>query len=160
MTTYFTGGRGYLHIAEKRGSGGLHNVATAIDVERLDSDYLGESNSRDHDGCLVAANHVERVDSAQVHKGRVRYFAPNHARIVQPCARVATTMNEVRVDDAFAPPTASPIRHIYRARCWKSRSPCPATAVDNRICDHLGEVHDSLTKFLTDKLQCVMNVAW
>ena len=74
--------------------------------------------SRACDGHLVAASHVERFDSAQEHKGRIRDPASSHhVHSVQSCERVASNMNEIRIDDIVSP------RYIDQTRCWKSRTP-------------------------------------
>ena len=49
----------------------------------------------------------------------------------------------------------SPFRYIDRTCCWKSRTPCPHTAPEYQSRAHTREIHDSLTKFLADKPQCV-----
>ena len=67
---------------------------------------------RVRDGHLVTVCHVEPVDPAQVHKGSVRDpEALRHVYSVQSFARVASNMDEIRVDDIFSSP------YVDRMRC-------------------------------------------
>ena len=81
-----------------------------------------------------------------------------HDRSMQPCTRVASNINEIRIDDRLLSPdweiVFGPILikfgYIYRTRCWKSRTPGLKSAIYNDLNSvQPREVHDSLTKFLT-----------
>ena len=72
-------------------------------VEPFDPTQVLEGSVRD--GYLAAVLHIERLNPAQVHKGRVRDpIALRHVHRVQPCARVASNMNEIRIDDRSLSP--------------------------------------------------------
>ena len=106
-------------------------------VEHVNPAQVHKSRVR---GCrLVAVDHVERLDPAQVHKGRIRVgrlTAPAHVerldpaqvhegcvsdsdtlpRVhrVQPCTRIASNMDEIRIDNRFASPRITAARHATR----------------------------------------------
>ena len=79
-------------------------------VDRMDPAQVHEG--LDSDGHLFAVHHVELLDPAQVHENRVRDPAAHtHVHIVQPCARIASNMNKIRIDDVFA-------NKIDHTHCW------------------------------------------
>ena len=87
-----------------------------IHVELLDPAQVHKCRVCD----LSGGAHCERLNPTQMHKGSVRDPATSqHLHSVQSCAHIASNMDEVRIDDRFAP---SP-RYIGRPRCWESHAP-------------------------------------
>ena len=76
-------------------------LPAAVHAERVDPAQVHKGRVSD----LGAVDHVERLDPASVHKGRIRdSLTPTHVHSVQPCTRVSSNIDEIRVDDRFVPP--------------------------------------------------------